>query len=443
MLRIIAIVLGIVAAVAAQGQKIDWAEITGPTQAKIPAPLDEVEWRDNLGKALELAKEENRPLFVTLRCLPCKQCSAFDKDVLEGGAELTPVLRQFVTVRLTDANAMDLRLLPIEGYQDMDLSWWGYLLSPQGQLYAIFGGKDHISDATRISEAALISTLKRVLEHHYDPRREKWNVDGTRPDLTGQMQRPRDLPGHKSWISKTHLEAKQSACLHCHQVAEVLRQPALDLGKFDKNKDTQVWPLPENVGLVVDRDHGLKVTQVLRGSAAAKAAMKAGDVLAAAGGRKLFGQADFRGVLHRAPRSDATIEVHFYRDGRLMNTQLEMEEGWKKTVLDWRMSISQGNIGADAGFFPLALNKNERARLKLGEDEMGVKPFMYKEPTAAAKAGLRGNHVMVAVNGESPNVAGRAFQWWFRQRFEAGSKVVLTVREGEKTKQIEYQLPRE
>src|SRR5687767_620471 len=119
MVRIIAIVLGICVAVAARAQERDWAQITGPTQAKIPAPMDEVIWRENLAKALAEAQEENRPVFVTLRCLPCKQCAAFDKDVLEGGAELTPVLKQFVTVRLTDANAMDLRLLPIEGYQDL------------------------------------------------------------------------------------------------------------------------------------------------------------------------------------------------------------------------------------------------------------------------------------------------------------------------------------
>jgi hypothetical protein len=38
-------------------------------------------WSDDLTAALATAKAENRPVFVTLRCLPCKQCSAFDKDV--------------------------------------------------------------------------------------------------------------------------------------------------------------------------------------------------------------------------------------------------------------------------------------------------------------------------------------------------------------------------
>src|SRR5205085_10655158 len=121
----------------------DWnATLAAPPQAQLPAPLDKIIWRPDLAAALAEARAANRPLFVTLRCLPCKQCSAFDKDVLEGGPGLDPLLRQFVTVRLTSAKDVDLRLLPMQDFQDLDLSWWGYFLSPEGRVYAIFGGRD-------------------------------------------------------------------------------------------------------------------------------------------------------------------------------------------------------------------------------------------------------------------------------------------------------------
>src|SRR6266850_845590 len=161
----------------------NWDEILGPSQASLPDPLADIIWRTDLQKALAEAKQTNRPLFITLRCLPCKQCSAFDKDVMEGGPLLSPLLAQFITVRLTDATAIDLRILPVQGFQDLDISWWGYFLSPQGKICAIFGGKDHVSDATRISPEALAATMRRVLAHHYDPRREKWDIDGAVPDL--------------------------------------------------------------------------------------------------------------------------------------------------------------------------------------------------------------------------------------------------------------------
>src|SRR4051812_19409392 len=317
-----------------------WKEILGPPNGKVPAAKDwTVNWRSDLSQALKEAQAQNRPLFVTFRCLPCKQCSAFDKEVLEGGPDLDPYLRQFITVRLTDASQLDLRIFPVEGFQDLDLSWWGWFLSPEGRVYGIFGGRDEVSDATRISKPALIATLQRVLEHHYDPRRAGWNIDGPAPQLTAPLKTPRQLPGYDVWLNGAHEEVQKQACLHCHQVNDILRAPAVVAKTFDKHKDFEVWPLPENVGLSVARDHGLLVTNVLSGSAAEKAGLKPGDVLAAADGRRLFSQADFRGVLQRGPRNAGEIDVWWKRDSAVMNASLHVDAGWRKTVLDWRMSV--------------------------------------------------------------------------------------------------------
>ena len=55
------------------------------------------------------------------------------------------------------------------------------------------------------------------------------------------------------------------------------------------------------------------------------------DVLGGAGGRKLFGQSDFRGVLHRGPRGSGKIPVVWLRDGKVQRGELEVAEGWRKT----------------------------------------------------------------------------------------------------------------
>src|SRR5205823_2704979 len=99
---IIGLVVSLLAS-AATAATPNWAEILGPAQGKVPAPLPDVIWRTDLQKALLESQQTNRPLFVTLRCLPCKQCSAFDKDVMDGGPLLSPLLSQFITVRLTNA----------------------------------------------------------------------------------------------------------------------------------------------------------------------------------------------------------------------------------------------------------------------------------------------------------------------------------------------------
>lgn len=415
----------------ATARETPWEQVLAPERPQLPAPQASVRWRLDLADALREARVQGRLLFVTMRCLPCKQCSAFDKNVLEGGPELDPLLRQFITVRLTDAQAIDFRIFPAEGFQDFDLSWWGWFLSPDGKVYGVFGGRDEVSDETRISVPALAATLQRVLAHHYDPRRSDWDVDGPAPDLSGAPKTPKDQPGYASWIGRAGQEAKKQACVHCHQVGEILRQPAIDMKTFDKRRDLEIWPLPENVGLTVDRDHGLRVTKVTRGSPAEKAGVRAGDELGAAGGRRLFSQADLRAALHRGPRAAGAIDVAWLRDGKVHSGALRVEGGWRRTVLDWRMSVSQGNVGADpTSFFPLPLNTGRRKARGIADGTMAVEPYMADKPSGRAyEAGLRRDDAITAVDGQSPDVAGRAFLVWFRMNHEPGDEVRLTVKD--------------
>ena len=46
-----------------------WAQILGPASGSLPDALPQLVWRDKLAPAIELARAENRPLFITLRCL--------------------------------------------------------------------------------------------------------------------------------------------------------------------------------------------------------------------------------------------------------------------------------------------------------------------------------------------------------------------------------------
>lgn len=406
----------------------DWAEITGSSNATIPpAAADDVVWRTDLPKAFTEAKDTGRPLFVSWRCLPCKQCAEFDKGVLDGSPTLTPLLKRFVTLRMTDASHLDHRIFPYRDFQDLDLSWWAYFMSPEGRVYGVFGGKDHVSDKTRISEAALVNTMGRVLEHHYDSRRASWDVDGPLPDLRQRPQTPKDLATTTDFGRDRPHFSKQ-ACIHCHQVADIENFGKMKSDSFNVDAFTQPWPLPENAGIVVDRDDGLKVTGVTPGGAAEGAGIQLGDSLAMAGGRRLFGQADFRGVLHRAPLGDATVEVGWLRNGEYKQGELELSAGWRATEISWRKSVYDGVYGEWIGFFPLK-GPNQ------GKGSMSLRPFMG--PSNKVKqnpwyqAGLRPGMEIVSVNGKADDWNSREVLTWFKLNHQAGDDVVIRVKGGQ------------
>jgi hypothetical protein len=409
----------------------NWNEILSPTQARWPTPRPAVRWFENLEQAKGVAAREGRPMFVVMRCLPCKQCADFDAAVLEGGPLLTPLLQQFVTVRVTNVQPIDLRQFPMQAMQDLDLSWWGWFLAPDGTIYGVFGGKDERGDGARISTVALATTLKRILDHHYDPRHADWNVD-VKPIRGDKPVTPLDLPGFVSW-GRHAVEQGTLECLHCHQVAEILRQPAIDANKFDKEKDLQIWPYPENVGIQVLRDDGLVVEKVTAESAAALAGLQVGDRLAGAGVKKLFSQADLRSVLQRVDVGGGKLELHWVRKGKPMQGTLELAQGWKRVTLGWRQSIAGGNFGASPGMAWANPVKDEmKKKLGISLDQMALQPYFgQKEPGWIAHAGgLNTTDIILSVNGKSPNISGREFMAWFRTSFDPGDEIKLHVRNG-------------
>lgn len=410
-----------------------WRTILTTPPASLPADPDPggtVVWRDSFDLALAEAKGSGMPLLVTWRCLPCQQCAEFDKEILDGSDALNPLLRRFVTVRLTDASLLDERFFPYRTHQDLDLSWWAYCLSPDGDLYGVFGGKDHVSENTRISEAAFVNTLRRVLAHHADPRRATWDVDRPMGASSLVERGPRDTVGYKLLLEKRpgmeqpHKEL--GSCIHCHQVGDMLTMESLADGSFRVEAFTGRWPLPENVGLLLDRDDGLRVSAVEPNSPAALAGLQPGDQLGMANGTRLFGQADFRGVLHRASQGADQIRVGYVRDGRPQFGSLVVEPGWRETNSSWRKTVYDGVYGPGMGFFPL---NGPRAGKGQG---LSIKPWMGPNPAdrPVFATGLRPHMEIVAIDSMRDDLPTRELITWFRLNHKAGDEVVYEVRDG-------------
>ena len=58
-------------------------------------------------KGFAEGKRTGKPVLIVLRCIPCLACAGIDAKVLLENSELSPLLEQFVCVRVINANALD------------------------------------------------------------------------------------------------------------------------------------------------------------------------------------------------------------------------------------------------------------------------------------------------------------------------------------------------
>ena len=66
---------------------------------------------NDIAKAMVEARKQKKPLFVTFRCVPCKDCAAFDAEVAKGNEAVHRLAREkFVSVRQVEMKGVDLSL---------------------------------------------------------------------------------------------------------------------------------------------------------------------------------------------------------------------------------------------------------------------------------------------------------------------------------------------
>jgi len=180
-------------------------------------------------------------------------------------------------------------------------------VSPEGQVYSRYGGRDSKDAENRLSLAGFRHTMESVLAEHAKkaPQFAERTVE--------KPQYPRDM------------NIAKRGCVHCHNVKE---QQEIDLTKAGKWTRDLVWryPPPDNIGLIPDVDRGNVVKRLTPESPAAKAGLKPGDQLRSLNRVPIHSFGDALFALDRAPARGG-IDVAWERDGKAMSAKLELSEG--------------------------------------------------------------------------------------------------------------------
>jgi len=325
-----------------------------------------------------------------------------DTEVLVENPELTPLMDEFVLVRLINANTLDLSLFQF----DYDLSFSVLFLNADRTIYGRYGSWEHQNDSQNRATSSLRQALEKVLKLHS-------GYPGNRETLVGKTgaplayRTPIDLPELKNFGPELDWEGKVvGSCVHCHQIGDAIRQEVRAQGKPMPLSLIFPYPGPETLGLTLDEKPVTGISSVTEDSVSFLAGLKTGDEILSLDGQPLVSVADLSWVLHRFPGA-GKLKVSLLRDGALKEVVLDLAEGWRAGSANPRR----------VGYWPMRAMAFGGMKLEPLDEEAkkarGIAPGKlalrllhvgeYGKHAAAKKAGFRKEDVIVEVAGsDSP-----------------------------------------
>jgi len=326
-------------------------------------------------------------------------------------------------VRLVQMKGVDL-----EQFQfDYDQTWVAFFLNADGAIYGRYGtragGKTNAT--THISLSSLKKTIAQALELHR-------GYPANQAGLAGK----RGLPVEYRFAEQIPEAPQQHRhCIHCHNVPEDLRRV-----KYQQNRlsaaDLWVYPLPENIGLKMDADDGLRVKSVVADSPADRAGLLPEDELVLMNGQRLISQADIQWVLHRAP-VQTQLAITLKRGGETLAKSVTLSGRWKETDLSWRES----SWALRPGLQTIALSNAQKEEQGLPANALALRVLRVQPKAAYVKqAGLRQGDVIVAVDSRTAPMTESQFMAYVRLNHPPGDSVRLTVLRGQQKEELTMRL---
>jgi serine protease Do len=291
---------------------------------------------------------------------------------------------------------------------DYDLTWMGFFLHADGTIYGRYGGRDAEFADSRVSLAGLRHCMKAALTRHRRAETRPPRPHANPPRTAEQYPAARRLPAR--------------ACIHCHQVYDLRRESLQAAGTW-RLDELWVYPLPENIGLTLDKDQGDLIARIAADSPAARLGIAAGDRLLAIDGRTIASFADVQYALHRAP-AKGTLTIRWQHKEKTRKGEMTLPEGWRKTDISWRWSLR--------GLEPAPwvrgddLSAEEKKALGLSEKRLAFRqgPFV-SEP--AEQAGIRQNDIVLGVDGKTLEMTARQFGAYIRLNYRVGDRVTYNI----------------
>jgi hypothetical protein len=381
---------------------------------------------NDLAEGFREAKRTGKPLFVTLRCIPCEACSRFDKKLLDRQNEVEDLLDKFVCVRVVQGNNLDLALFQF----DYDQSFHAFFLNADRTVYGRFGTRSARQEEEDMTMLGLRQAMLGALALHDGYPANRQQLAGKQGHPV-EYRVPEELPALKGkYTDKLNYDgAVVASCIHCHQIRDSERQLYRSRNETMPAQVLFPYPLPDVLGLQMNPDERAMIVKVAAGSIAAKADLKPGDQIAALDGQPLLSTADLQWVLHHAGERDR-LAADVRRGEKTIKLTIDLPRGWRsESNISFRASTWELRRMGSGGLLLVELGQDERKERGLPGDALGL--FVkhvgeYGEHATAMRAGFQKGDVIVAVDGKRNRFSESQFLA-HTLALRPGSKITATV----------------
>jgi len=390
---------------------------------------------NDINKGFKEAKKSGKPLMVVLRCVPCLACMGIDTQVLTESVELSPLMDQFVRVRVINANALNLSLFQF----DYDLSFSTLFFNADGTVYGRYGSWDHQKDSQNMATASFKHAMEGALKIHQDYPANKKSLAG-KQGKPSKFKTPIEMPRLQgkyrldlNWDNKV-----LKSCVHCHMIGDSIRHSFRDLKEAIPDKWIYSYPPPDAIGIEMSDGEFGKVEWVAVDSPAALAGLKSGDEIISLSGQELISTADFSWVLHNSPDS-GILQALVIRNGNTVAIKIDLPSRWRAgSDISRRVGTWPMRAMAFGGMFLGELPDEERKSNNLEPDSMALLAKhvgQYGTHAAAKKEGFKKGDIIVEINGSTNNITESRLIGDLIRNYKPGEKVPVTViRKGSRIK---------
>lgn len=392
---------------------------------------------NDLTEAYRRAGSSGKPIMAVLRCIPCEECVKLDDDLIHSDPVVAPLMKEFILVRLTGTNGLDLNTFQY----DTDQSFAVFFLNADKVVYGRFGTRSHRTEwVTDVSVQGMAEAMKKALQLHagYPGNRRQLQAKSNQPTLYStpeQFPTLRKKPGRLNWQGRNFAASVVKNCIHCHEISEARMEHYWKKKESIPESVLYPWPHPKSIGLVLDPEQAARVQSVTAGSAAQKAGLQADDDIVEMNGQPLISMADVQWVLHHLPSGNASVPIVVQRAGQTMRRTLTLADGWRRAGdTTWRTGhwiLRRSMLGG------MKLEHSDSA----GKSVLTVRSVGNWGPFGVAKrAGVQKNDVVLAVDHRRDLQRESDVFDYINSEKRPGDFVQLTLRRGSRQVSARYKV---